>query len=316
MKIKNLFIVSILIYAISSCSNKEAKSETQSKADSTQTAQQSLEKITGIARIEPEKGLLYIYSSSNGSIDKILANENQQVEQGSSLLILDDATDRALLEVDQSKISAQNSVIEASKQNEASVKTDLMKAQSDLALNKKLLDAKAITQQALNESKTKLEKLLNDYAKAIADKNQQINKMKEIKANVNYRKKVLDDKRLRSAFPGKVLQWDVHAGDYVTQGQKLGQFAPDGSLVAVTEVDELFQDKVKEGMKADVFSQLDGKKIASGTVTYVAGFLKKKSLFADDNTVEDRRIKVIKVRLEDNTRAVINSKVDCAIYLK
>lgn len=315
MKIKNLFIISILICSISSCSNMDG-SETQSQTDSTQTVRSDIEKVTGIARIEPEKGLLFVYANTNGSITKILAEENQQVAQGSLLLVLDNVIDKALLEVEESKISTQSSAIEATKQNEASIKNDLDKAKSDLALNIKLFEAKAITQQTLNDSKAKREKLSSDYAKAVADKNQQINKMEEIKANVNYRRKVLEEKQLKTVFAGKVLQWDVHNGDYVTQGQKLGQFAPDGALVAVTEVDELFQDRVKKGMKTEIFSQLNGEKIATGTVVYVADFLKKKSLFSDDNTVEDRRVKEVKIRLDSNSKAIINNKVDCSIYLK
>jgi HlyD family secretion protein len=315
MKITNLFIISALICFILSCSYKDG-SRTQPQTDSTQTVRLDIQKVTGVARIEPEKGLLYIYAKTNGSIAKILAEENQQVAQGSLLLVLDNATDRALLEVEESKISAQFSAIEAAKQNEASLKNDLDKAKSDIALNKKLFEAKAITEQALNDNKAKMEKLSSDYAKAVADKNQQINKMEEIKANVNYRRSVLKEKQLKTVFAGKVLQWDVHNGDYVTQGKKLGQFAPDGALVAVTEVDELFQDKVKKGMKTEIFSQLNGEKIATGTVVYVANFLKKKSLFSDDNTVEDRRVKEVKVRLDSNSKAIINSKVDCVIYLK
>ena len=313
---KNLFIISALICLLSSCSNNEKNSAASLQSDSTQSVQLDIRKVTGVARIEPEKGLLYIYANANGRITKILAEENQQLAQGSVLLTLDNATDKALLEVEESKISAQISAIEASKQNEASLKNDLEKSQSDFALNKQLFEAKAITQQALTDSKAKVEKLSMDYAKAVAEKNQQVNKMEEIKANVNYRKNILAEKQLRTISSGKILQWDVHNGDYVTPGQKLGQFAPDGALVAVTEIDELFQDKVKEGMKADIFSQLNGEKIATGTVVYMADFLKKKSLFSDDNTVEDRRVREVKVRLNSNSKTIINSKVDCHIYLK
>lgn len=313
---KNILIISAFICALSACSNSEKNSTAQPQTDSTKILQSDIKKVTSVARIEPEKGLLYIYANTNGSIAKILVKENQKLAQGSLLLTLDNATDKALLEVEQSKISAQVSAIEATKQNEASIKKDLDKAKSDFALNKQLFEAKAITQLELNDSEVKIEKLSSDYAKAVADKNQQISKMEEVKANVNYREKILDEKQVKTILPGKVLQWNVHNGDYVTQGQKLGQFAPEGDLVAVMEVDELFQDKVKNGMKAEVFSQLNGEKIDEGTVIYVADFLKKKSLFSDDNTVEDRRVKEVKIRLNSNYKAIINSKVDCSIYLK
>lgn len=310
MKIKFFFIASLFVFSFCSCTNNNVKTKEQA------VIQAEIESITGVARIEPENGLLTIYANSNGRINKIAALENQQIAEDSPLLVLDNTVEKTLLDVEQSKISSQNAAIEAATRNAESVKNDLDKAVSDFQLNEQLFDAKGITRQALDDSRAKVEKLTSDYAKALADRNEQRTKMNEVKTNVNYRQALLDEKVLKSAFSGYVLQWDVHCGDYVTQGQKIGQFAPEGSLVAVTEIDELFQDKVKTGMKAEVFSQLNGERIATGTVIYIAGYLKKKSLFSDDNTVEDRRVKEVKVRLDDNSKAVINSKVDCTIHLK
>jgi multidrug resistance efflux pump len=312
MKIGNFLIAGILVCSFCSCSNKNNKNEEQ-QAISNQT---EIASITGIARIEPESGLLSICANSNGRITKIVALENQNIVEESPLLILDDAVEKALLRIEESKIAAQNAAIESVGRNAESVKNDLDKAVSDLALNELLFAAKGITEQALADSKAKVEKLTNDYAKAVADKNQQSGKLSEIRANISYRKALLDERTLSSSFAGHVLQWEVHNGDYVMQGQKLGQFAPEGSLVAVTEIDELFQDRIKVGMTAVVYSQTNGERIGNGTVVYIADFLKKKSLFSDENAVEDRRVKEVKVRLEDNSKAVINSKVDCIITLK
>lgn len=310
MKIKFFLITSLLVCGFCSCTNNNGKSKEQAVIHT------EIESITGVARIEPENGLLSIYANSNGRINKIAALENQQIAEGSPLLILDNTVEKALLDVEQSKISTQSAAIEAATRNAESVKNDLDKATSDLRLNEQLFEAKGITLQALNDSRANVEKLTNDYAKAIAGQKEQASKMNEVKTNVNYRQALLNERVLNSAFAGYVLQWDVHNGDYVTQGQKLGQFAPNGPLAAVTEIDELFEDKVKIGMKAEVFSQLNGERIATGTVVYIANYLKKKSLFSDDNTVEDRRVKEVKVRLDDHSKVVINSKVDCTIYLK
>lgn len=310
MKIKFFLIVSLLVCSFCSCTDNNGKSKEQAVLNT------EIKSITGVARIEPEKGLLSIYASSNGKINRIAALENQQIIENSLLLTLDNTVEKALFDVEQSKISIQSAAIEAATRNAESVRNDLDKAQSDLRLNEQLFDAKGITRQTLNDSRANMEKLANEYAKAIAARNEQISKMNEVKANVNYRQALLDERVLNSAFAGHVLQWDVHNGDYVTQGQKLGQFAPKGALVAVTEIDELFQDKIGTGMKAEIFSQLNGERIATGTVVYIADYLKKKSLFSDDNTVEDRRVKEVKVRLDNRSKAVINSKVDCTIHLK
>lgn len=311
MKIRTFLVAGILACSFGSCSNTENGNETQEAI-----AEIAIESITGVARIEPENGLLSIYANANGRIAQIVALENQQIAVNNPLLVLGNAVEKALLNVEQSKISAQNSAIEAAVRNAESVKSDLDKAKNDLVLNQQIYAVKGITEQALNDSKVNVEKLTNDYAKAIADKNRQASMVNEIKANIDYRHALLNERTLNSAFAGHVLQWEVHNGDYVIQGQKIGQFAPEGSLVAVTEIDELFQDRIKIGMVAEIYSQINGERIGSGTVVYIADFLKKKSLFSDENAVEDRRVKEVRVRLEGDSEAVINSKVDCVIHLK
>lgn len=312
---KTAFSGMMLALALVSCSGGNKKDDTVSKNDSA-SKKTAIRVVMGIARIEPEKGLLNIYANANGRISRIAASENESVSKGSDLALLDNQTDQALLDIEQSKAPAQKAAILSAQQNAKAMLSDLAKAQKDLALNEQLFNSKAITEQALNDSRAKVARLQYDYQKLIADIGQQKSKVQEIDANIKYRKAILSDRQIKSAFSGTVLQWDVHPGDYVTPGQKLGQFAPDGPLIAVTEVDELFSDKVEKGMKAEIFSQMSGQKIGSGTVTYIAGFLKKKSLFSDENSVEDRRVREVKVLLNAGSKVNINNKVDCKIYLK
>ncbi|WP_374164057.1 HlyD family secretion protein [Arcticibacter sp. MXS-1] len=314
-KMRIAFSGIMMMLALVSCSDENKKDDTVSKKD-TAGKKANIQMVVGIARIEPEKGLLNIYANANGRISKIAASENESVSKGSDLALLDNQTDQALLSIEQSKAPAQRAAILSAQQNAKAMLSDLQKAQKDAALNEQLFNSKAITEQALNDSRAKVTRLQYDYQKLIADIGQQKSMVQEIDANIKYRKAILSDRQIKSAYPGTVLQWDVHPGDYVTPGQKLGQFAPDGPLMAVTEVDELFADKVEKGMKADIFSQMNGQKIGSGTVTYIAGFLKKKSLFSDENSVEDRRVREVKVLLNTDARVNINNKVDCKIYLK
>ncbi len=317
MKTNGMIAFSGIMLAMAqiSCSGENKNDDTVSKND-TASKKAAIHMVAGIARIEPEKGLLNIYANANGRISKIAASENQSVSKGSDLALLDNQTDNALLAIEQSKAPAQKAAILSAQQNAKAILSDLEKAQKDVALNEQLFNSKAITEQALNDSKSKVTRLRYDYQKLVADIAQQKSKVQEIDASIKYRKAILSDRQIRSAYPGTVLQWDVHEGDYVTPGQKLGQFAPDGPQVAVTEVDELFSDKVEKGMKAEIFSQMNGQKTGSGTVIYVAGFLKKKSLFSDENSVEDRRVREVKVLLNAGAKVNINNKVDCKIYLK
>jgi HlyD family secretion protein len=39
-------------------------------------------------------------------------------------------------------------------------------------------------------------------------------------------------------------------------------------------------------------------------------------LFSDENTVEDRRVRTVKIRLSPQSSAIINARVDCIIKVK
>lgn len=306
-KLKTLIIMGGIAANLTACSNPKEEPKVQKPTE--------IKQIVGVARIEPEKGLLYIYSYTNGKVKSLNAIENQEVSQGNILLSLENSTDEAQLKIEESKINAQNSAIQSAEMTAKSTLIDLQKANKDFELNEQLFEAKAITKQALNDSKTKADKLKMDYEMQLSEVSQKRNKTLEINANIQYRKAILEEKTNKASFNGKVLQWDVHKGDYITTGQKLGQFAPSGSLVAVTEVDELFAGKVKLGLKAQILSQANGEKIGDGEVVFVGEFLKKKSLFSDETIVEDRRVKEVKIRLNPTDKIMINNRVDCVIIL-
>lgn len=308
---KIALVMGVAMTTLMSC-DKSDKKETQPAT----AAPKEITKVAGIAKIEPENGLLNIYANADGKIETMPHHENDVVGKGALLISLDRKSEMAQVALERSKISAHQSAVVYAEENLKTVGADLQKAQKDVALNEKLYAAKAITGQALDDSRAKVTKLQTEYNRQLADIKQVKNKRSEIDANVHYRDVLASDKAIAAPANGKILQWDVHSGDYITAGQKLGQFAPEGALIAVTEVDELYADKVQLGMKADILSQLDGQKIAEGEVVFMADFLKKKSLFSDENTVEDRRVRTVKVRLNPASKAIINARVDCVIKLK
>jgi len=308
---KATLIATALILTLSSCQNEEKRNAEKPKPEP-----QEITKVAGIARIEPENGLLYIYANSMGTIINMPLKENEVVQKGEMLIGLDTKEDVAQLALEESKIKHHIATVNSANENLKSIHVDLQKAKEDLTLNNKLFSAKAITLQTLNDSKSKVQKLTTEYNKQLAVIEQIKSEKTEIDANTNYKKILLSEKSINATQNGKILEWSVNLGDYITVGQKLGRFAPEGALIAVTEVDELFADKVRLGMKADVLSQLDGHKIGEGEVIFVADFLKKKSLFSDENVEEDRRVRTVKIRLTPTSKAIINARVDCIITLK
>ena len=94
-------------------------------------------------------------------------------------------------------------------------------------------------------------------------------------------------------------------------------FAPEGPVMAITEIDELFADKVKVGQPAFVRAQGDTVVLATGKVILAAPYLRKKSLFSDKaDNLEDRRVREVRVQLDSSETLLIGSRVECIIELK
>jgi predicted RNA-binding protein with TRAM domain len=113
-----------------------------------------------------------------------------------------------------------------------------------------------------------------------------------------------------------ILNWDIKLGQTIASGVKLADFAPNGDLIATTEVDELYAMKVKKGQRVKINIQGTKEELSSGTVIYCAPFLSKKSIFNDraDN-LEDRRVREVRVRIDKPDAVLIGSRVECVISL-
>ncbi|HXD93019.1 MAG TPA: HlyD family efflux transporter periplasmic adaptor subunit, partial [Bacteroidia bacterium] len=128
---------------------------------------------------------------------------------------------------------------------------------------------------------------------------------------------VIDKKKIKAPANGKILSVDVRLGNNVLASQSVGDFAPDGPLIAITEVDELFATKIAVGMKAYIRPQGQLDTLATGKIYLTSPYLRKKTLFSDDATnMEDRRVREVRVLLDKSDKVLIGSRVECVILLK
>ena len=168
----------------------------------------------------------------------------------------------------------------------------------------------------LLESQYAYESSTGDVAAAKADVEQQQNKYKENLADVDYYRELLNQRYVKAPFDGKILSMDVKIGNYINTTQSIGDFAPSGPLMAITEVDELFASKVKVGMNAYVRTQGLNDTLAIGKIILTSPYLRKKTLFSEGATnMEDRRVREVRVLLNNGAKVLIGSRVDCVILL-
>lgn len=276
----------------------------------------AVREVVGIARIEPPGKIITLQAESSGFVQEVLFSENQSVQKGDVLLRLDAVLEQAQVQQAQSRIQTQQTAIEAAQANTSPLQIKLSAARNTYQRELKLLQGNAGTQQAVDDSRYQVEELEKQVAAQQALVAQQRALLEELRSALAYNQAQAGKKTLRAPLTGTFLSCEVKPGNYLNTASPLGEFAVEGPYIAVTEVDELYALRVKEGMSAFIRPQGGREVLSKGKVVFVGPYLKKKSLFSDraDN-LEDRRVREIRVQLDNSTSVLIGSRVECVIAL-
>ncbi|MEY4288848.1 MAG: hypothetical protein RLZZ30_936 [Bacteroidota bacterium] len=309
MKTISLIVLSVLLF---SCGGKS----TEPKKKATNYTLDKIDKLVGVARIEPENKICPIGSEIPGRVVSIEVQEGQFVKKGQLIMLLDESTELAQVQQSTSKLVTRTQRVKSLQAKIAAIQIKLKAAEVESKRERTLANAKAGTEKAAIDSETNYQNLAADLLIAQADLEEAQAGVKEVGAETNYLNQLKDKKRIYAPEDGMMLNWDVKVGQALAAGTKLGDFAPDGNLIAITEVDELYAMKVKVGQKVNVNLQGTTNLLTKGTVTYCAPYLSKKSIFSDraDN-LEDRRVREVHVRVDNPKAVLIGSRVECIILL-
>jgi multidrug resistance efflux pump len=295
----------------------EEDSQQKQPPPTTQQVAAEVDKIVGIANVEPFGKLLPLSSEVNGVVTEIFKEANQKVNQGEKLIALDYKVEQTQLVQAQSKLRTQQAVIKAAQATLASLEVKRANAQATYERNQRLLAGGAATQQTLDDSRFQYEQNRKDAEAAQATLAQQQGRLAELQADVSYYQALLDRRFVKAPVSGLILSVDTKVGESISSTTVLGDFAPDGPLMAITEVDELFATKVKLGQTAFIRPQGGSDTLARGKVVFISPYLRKKSLFADKaENLEDRRVREARVELDSSANVLIGSRVECVIEVK
>lgn len=319
---KFIIHIFIIVSLLTSCGKSKAKKAEDAalKLDSLKNAETTNNRILGVARIEPELGIMNILAGTSGRISAVLIKENDDVQKGQPLINIEIAEEKAQLAQAKSKIGTQKAFIQANKAKLEAIEIDFRNAQETYERDTKLYAIKGQTKQILQESKAKMDKLEKDMDAAKSTIKQSKSTIGELNADIKFSKTVINQKKVTAPVAGKILVLPIKIGEYVNFETQIAEFAPAGAYIAKTEVDELFADRVQLGQKAFILSQATGDTLATGKVSFAAEYLKAKSLFKDQNSEqEDRRVREVHIRLDEKKvgkKPLIGSRVDCLINLK
>lgn len=309
---KRLSIYSFLFsFLFISCGNKDKQNTEQA------IVPQDTERVVGIATIEPQTRIVSLYSETGGIVKRILKDINDEVKAGDVIIELENSVETAQLKQALSKLKTQQAIIESTKSQAKSLAIKVENAKLNYERNEKLLKSGGVTQQALDDSYYNYESMKTDLSTYTANIEQQKSKLQELEADIEYYKQLLERKVIKAPFDGQILSMDVKIGNNVSANQVVSDFAPNGYYIAITEIDELYAIEVKEGMTAYIRLQGKTDTLSTGTVLLTSPYLRKKSLFSDGAAnMEDRRVREVRVKLDDKSKLLIGSRVECVIILK
>lgn len=310
---KHLLSIPILFLLAACGGNKKEEAKTVNK-DSLIVPQ--VETVAGIGRIEPEGGIIGLSSDQTGLIRQLNIKEGDSVKRSQIMLVLDNAVQSSQVAEAASRLQTEQAQIAVNNAAIAEAEENLRKAEQDLGKTSRLVDKGAETKQKLDDA------IADVNNKRIIAQNQRANlavtqqRINELKQQVGTAQRTVSKYSVLAPSNGLVLQLDVKTGEVVTAGQAFAQFAPEGRLTALCEIDELFADKIQTGMKAEIRYKGYADVVTAGTVIYTAPYLKKKSLFSDQvGEKEDRRVREVRIVL-DKQDLLINRQVECVIKLK
>ncbi|MDB5272460.1 MAG: secretion protein HlyD [Chitinophagaceae bacterium] len=310
---RKLIFATLSITLLVSCGGKSK--EEQAAKDSTAKPMQ-ITQIVGVALVEPKSHIVSLYAETGGIVQKIDHDINDEVKAGDVIIELISDVEQAQLQQAQSKLATQQALINATQAQCNSIRVKSENAKANFDRNTNLFQSGAITKQVFDDSRFTYESSQADLTSAQSNIKQQQSRLNELSADINYYTKLVNRKKVKAPVDGRVLSMDIKIGTNLGTNQSICDFAPDGPLMAVTEIDELFADKVQVGMKAYIRPQGKTDTLGTGTVILTSPYLKKKSLFSDGAAnMEDRRVREVRVLLDAGEKALIGSRVESVILL-
>ena len=225
--------------------------------------------------------------------------------------------EKARLEQAAARIQTQLSQIEAAKALLASIRIKTENARLIYTRTKSLFEQGTETRYSFDLAKAEYESLLEDTKRFEAEAQTSEKLVRQYRADQMLAQAEYEIKFIKAPSNGLLLSLDITLGSLVTSQKSIGAFAPESPLSAWCEIDELFANKVHVGQKAYVRQQGTTEPLAQGSVSFVGPSLRRKSIFSDEvGDLQDRRVREVRIILDQEANILIGSRVECIILLQ
>jgi multidrug efflux pump subunit AcrA (membrane-fusion protein) len=308
---KNGYYALILFLFFVSCNNAYKKTET---ADAKAKLEKINNRIIGVGMIVPENEIVQLSSPVNGIVTKILKSENDSVSIGTPVLELDHLLDDAKVKQLSREVVTQEAQIKVDEASVGEFEAKYENALSELQRMQRLLAKGAETQQAVDDANTCLKSFQSNLKRSQASADVSKSRLNESKAALHVAHIERGQNIILSPVNGRILELNVLTGGSVDTQQSFAQISPEGRTIAVCEIDEMYAGKIAVGQKGWIRNVGSLDTLSTGTVYFTYSFLKKKSLFTDQSgEKEDRRVRTVKILLDQPENLLLNARIECVI---
>jgi multidrug resistance efflux pump len=319
MKFNNLSgtFIRLLLFTVATslvaCGGKEDKKEEQV---SYQGAPAQATEVVGIGRVEPEQDIISLAANDGGLVSKLLVHEGDAVRAGSVVLELESTVASARVTQAHARLSTQEAQVLADEKAEAEAQIRLENLELNARRLQKLYDSRVETEQNRDNANYEVrnQQATCDRLRASAQVSRA--RLQETRTELAVAERELALRAIRAPVNGQILSVATQAGNALPPQGQFAEMAPEGRIIVRCEIDELLADRVQINQKAQIRAIGTGKELATGTVVYAAPLLRKKSLFAETpGEMEDRRVREVKILLNNPGSLLLNARVECAIQL-
>ncbi len=310
---KRILCLLLLSSIFSSCGNNKLKEKTG--ADKTKDAG-TFNQVVGIGKIEPESDIVQLSSPVNGIVQKILKKENDSVDEGTPILELDHQLEDGKVKQLVTEVNTQADQIKVDEASVGEYEAKYSNAVLEVQRLQRLLAKGAETQQVVDDANTAAKGYQSILKRLQAGVTVSKSKLQETKAALQVAQIERDQKIIKSPVNGTLLELSTLLGGSIDTRQSFAQISPIGKTIAVCEIDEMYADKVSIGQKGWIRNVGTQDTLSTGTVYLALSFLQKKSLFTDQSgEKEDRRVRTVKIMLDQPDRLLLNARVECVVNI-
>jgi multidrug resistance efflux pump len=312
---KTVFLV--LIPVLAGCGSSNEKNDKGLIDNSVDTFLVEVSQVVGVGKAEPEKEIVSLAAATGGIVMEIYHDDGDSIKKGEPLVRLDDELENINVAQYKSQYLSQRAQKEMEELNLRDSEVQLANKERLLKSVKGLVDKGAETRQNLDDLETEVTGLRLTVDRNRASVSLAESRLNETAQQLRYAEAEAGRKTLRSPYDGILLDMQVEAGQAVSQYESYAEVAPSGAMTVRAEVDELFADRLKDGLEAQIRFVGSDSTVARGQVFFVSPYLKKKSLFSDRaSEQEDRLVREVRIKLDGTNNLILNSKVEAVIKLK